>query len=159
MRLYLHGELLHDTSTASSIIRELDSIDAPVTLEITSEGGDTYSALALYNKIKARKAPVTTVANALCMSAAVLVFAAGRERLMLPNTVFMVHEYQYNPSGTVSKVRRVSDQAMREQSLYAKLLSDNSNLTQQKWIKMMNAETYFNEQEAIKYGLGHKVLK
>lgn len=159
MKLYLHGELLSDTSTISSIIKDLDSVDGPVDLEITSEGGDTYSALALYNKIKHRKALVTTIANGMCMSAAVLVYAAGHTRLVYSNTAFMVHEYRFNMDGPVSRARRISDQSLREQLLYAKLLAANSSLTQQQWIKLMNVESYFNEQESVKYGLSTKVIK
>lgn len=163
MRLYLHGPILEDNSTLNQFSIDLDhALDAKINkieVEISSGGGCLYSGIAIYNRLKSLEIPVVTYANAECMSAAVLVFAAGGTRIAYPNTTFMVHEVSNEVSGSTLKIKRQIDQQLREQLIYAKLLADNSKIKDDDWIKLMNVETYFNENDALKYGLCQKILK
>lgn len=163
MRLYLHGPILEDNSTLNTFSKELDHViesgASSIEIEISSGGGCLYSGIAIYNRLKSLQIPVTTIANAECMSAAVLVFAAGGMRIAYPNTTFMVHEVSNEVSGSTLKIKRQVDQQLREQLTYAKLLSKNSKLKDTDWIKLMNVETYFDEQEALRHGLCMRILK
>lgn len=163
MHIYLHGLINPDSSTLARFSHEFDFVlkkrPKNITIEICSEGGDVYSAFAIYNRIKASKVPVTTVVNAYCASAAVLVFAAGKKRLSYARSTFLVHELSSEVNGNTSKLRRTVDQQLREQILYSRVLAENSKLSDSNWIKLMNSETYFNEGDAIKYGLCHSVIK
>ncbi len=157
--IYLTGYIAHDGSTLVNFKADLDAHEGDhIHVEITSEGGDTDHAFAIYNRLTKSSKAVTTIANAQCCSAAVLVFAAGTTRVAYPNTTFMVHEFSSNSEGSTRRTRRAMDQQLKEQLLYAKLLAKNSLLSEQKWVKLMNEETYFNEREALKWGLVTKIL-
>lgn len=161
--LYLHGSIEHNSITLNHFSKDLDLLlkdkRKHIDLEICSEGGDIYSAIAIYNRIIHSNIPIHITVNAYCASAAVLIYAAGHERYAMPNSTFMVHELSSEISGNTLRMRRMTDQQLKEQMMYANLLAKNSKLPASRWIKLMNAETYFDEQIAVKYGLCQRIVK
>jgi ATP-dependent Clp protease protease subunit len=64
--------------TAKDFVRVLAQAgDGPITLRINSPGGDVFDGYAIYNALKARKAPVNVVIDGLAASAASFIAMAG----------------------------------------------------------------------------------
>ncbi|MEO7231700.1 MAG: head maturation protease, ClpP-related, partial [Polaromonas sp.] len=70
------------------------SVSADIHVEINSNGGDVFAALAMYNALRASGKTVTTKVMGIAASAASLVLMAGDKRVMPKNTHVMIH----NPS-------------------------------------------------------------
>jgi ATP-dependent protease ClpP protease subunit len=82
-----------DREAVDRIVADIDSApDAPVVCTMNSAGGDAWQALRCYQLLRAHPAPVTTIVDGLCSSAAILPQLAGDRRLASTNAaVFFLH--------------------------------------------------------------------
>lgn len=92
--IYLVGEL--DESSGGIFLQMLRFLERrssdPVTVWISSPGGDVTSEFAVHDAIRSSKVPVTTVGIGEVASAAGLILACGHRRFVTESTVFMAHE-------------------------------------------------------------------
>jgi ATP-dependent Clp protease protease subunit len=72
-----------------------------LTLIITSQGGDLFSAFALIDVMRGSKIPVHTVGLGIIASAGLLTFIAGEpgERVITPNTSLLSHQWSWGAYG------------------------------------------------------------
>jgi ATP-dependent protease ClpP protease subunit len=80
------------------------NLDPGLTLEIRIEspGGDPDSAKEIFDLLENYRARTTTVANAKCMSSAVLIFLAADTRIAGINADFMIHPTSWTLWGMYS---------------------------------------------------------
>lgn len=76
-------------STLNRVSYLTKSTAEPITLRITSPGGDAFAALSIYNLLKGKN--VTTEILGLCASAATLIACAGKTIRMASNGLYMIH--------------------------------------------------------------------
>lgn len=85
-----------DENTNRKMAEELNRIKAlkakVVLVKIHSLGGDVDHALAIYDQLRDLKAKVITQINGMCASAATVIFAAGEDRKISKNALFLVHK-------------------------------------------------------------------
>lgn len=65
--------------------------DAPIHIHVMSDGGIIACGLAIYDALRASSVPIITHAHADVLSAALLIFLAGDERIVSTNTSVMFH--------------------------------------------------------------------
>ena len=70
-----------------------------VTIHLNSPGGYLSCGLALYDYIKTSQIPITCLVEGLCASAATLVMLACHNRIMSPNSVFLMHQCSWGAWG------------------------------------------------------------
>ena len=70
--------------------REFDELEGDVLIRLNSEGGDVFSALAIYNRLRQHAGTVTIVVEGLCASAATVVACGGR-CVMCRKALMMMH--------------------------------------------------------------------
>lgn len=75
-------------------LRDLDDLGTKdnITIHINSVGGSLYAGLAIYNRLRALSANVTTINDALAASAASIIFQAGNTRKVNAGSNLMIHE-------------------------------------------------------------------
>lgn len=75
-------------------LRDLDDLGTKdnITIHINSVGGSLYAGLAIYNRLRALSANVTTINDALAASAASIIFQAGNIRKVNAGSNLMIHE-------------------------------------------------------------------
>jgi ATP-dependent protease ClpP protease subunit len=93
--LALIGELAEETET--ELVNDLLDLEpgAAATIYFDCSGGSVYSALAVATLLQARRIDATAVVLSECSSAALLVFAACRRRLVTPRSVFLFHRIKW----------------------------------------------------------------
>lgn len=133
----------------------------PVKVELNSEGGDVYDALAYYDRIRLSACEIHILVIGQASSAAVLVLAAGDERAMTANSWVMVHEdstegtLQDKRVGQAEKdlkhLRRLEDQ-------WNKLLEDKTDTKAEIWGNLHAAETFLTADECLGLGLIHEII-
>lgn len=64
-----------------------------VYIYINSPGGNLHTAIQVISAIKQSQATVITSLDALCCSAATLIFLSGHKFMVNPNCTFMIHNY------------------------------------------------------------------
>jgi ATP-dependent protease ClpP protease subunit len=66
-----------------------------VVFYIDSSGGSVYSAAAIVALLRLRKLDATAVVLSECSSAAIVIFAACRRRIVTPRSVFLFHRIKW----------------------------------------------------------------
>ncbi|MBI4215118.1 MAG: ATP-dependent Clp protease proteolytic subunit [Parcubacteria group bacterium] len=135
-------------------------------LIISSGGGQIEPALAFYDYITYILKPdnLQTISLGRTDSAAILIFLAGRHRLMTPNSTIFFHELSYcNEKGIefkTSQYHQLTYSLVVPQNKFAQMISKavQGKMSSQKVLAMMKKETYLCPQEAIQYGLAHEIL-
>jgi ATP-dependent protease ClpP protease subunit len=72
----------------------------PIYLHITTIGGDLFSGLFAYDKIKASRIPIHTIIEGDVASAGSLMSIAGARRYMTPNSHLLIHQLRTGMIGT-----------------------------------------------------------
>lgn len=133
----------------------------PITIVINSSGGQSIQGLALHNKIRYSGAPIKTVGIGEISSAAMAVFLAGHERILYPDTLIGFHQCQPDlcPHSDRSAAELEVFECKLIDSRYHRVILGNSNLTRRQVINLEKRSKYITAEEAVKYGLAHKIIK
>ena len=104
-RILLLPDLNNDESVKNlikDIVKlELESKSEPIYLLIMSDGGLLSNTYALYSFLtESTSAPLVTVGVSNVISAANIIFAGGRLRIALTNTIFTLHKVSICPGNT-----------------------------------------------------------
>ena len=158
--IWLYGDIGEswsgDSVTAKGLSDELKKLAGvkEITLRINSPGGNVFDGLAMYNSLKKFPAHIVTEIDGMALSIASIIALAGDEVRMAGNAVYMIHNPWTMAAGDAVEMRKIADQLdLVRDSLagtYATKTKEQSSLEQiSEW---MNAETWFNSEEALKAG-------
>lgn len=168
-QIQIKGEILSDNlakaykgygyscTCPSDILNDLDGSD-DVELVINSPGGSVFDAAEIYTAIKEYDGKVTAKIVGLAASAASWIAMAADEVSISPLGLMMVHNAQsfaigdHREMDTSSNMLKSVDDAIRSAYKLKAGLSDDELET------LMNAETWFNANEAKETGLVDSVL-
>jgi len=154
--IYIIGEINDEAykefSKELSELEEADETDVDV--EITSEGGTAFSAIAFFDRMRNSDIIFSTKAIGHVESAAVLIWMAGDKRYMTDNTWIMVHE----DSGTLKSAytHQFEDTAAkwrRHEKHWCSMLAEVSKVSLEKWLELHRKETYLNKIECKELGI------
>ena len=126
---------------------------------INSNGGCARSGLLLYDIVRGLSCNVTTVAHGLVASAATLLFLAGNNRLITPNSVLLIHDVSMEIDGALHTVKTDLKNALNMSSDFANIYYKHSNLSKHAIRKIMKSDLETSAKLAIKYGLAHSLTK
>lgn len=138
---------------------EIDST-TDIHIELLSHGGDAMVALAFFDKIREVKGKVTIYAKGIVASAAVIIFAAGDDRVMSRNAWVMVHEDVVVVTDDM-RVTAVQQQAHISRGLenhWNRILEDRTKTPREDWAELHKAESYLGAKECKDLGLATKVI-
>lgn len=133
----------------------------PITIWISSPGGDVDAAFHLYDAMQLNKVPIHTVGSGEICSAATLILAAGAVRAATPNAFSMIHDASLSEvNGNHDQVRAQVSAFKRQRDLMFKLLERHSKLTADDWKKKTKAksEVWLNTDQMYEYGIVDGVL-
>lgn len=148
-------------SEVMAAISKLSSSTKPISIVISSGGGNISHGIALYDYIQACPCRIDTYAVGAVESIALLILVAGDKRYAYANTRFMAHE----GSGTGSEENEPMSHSMAhtKEALYVdalvnKLLADRTTLSLKKWAAM-KAPRYFGAIEALAWGVVDTIIE
>ena len=154
-----------DAESCSSVIRGLlylQGLDAqaPVTLYITSLGGEVQSGLALYDVMQAVSCPVRTVCLGMAASMGALLFIAGDDREMLPHSRIMIHDPLIGGgiAGSALSVKARADDLMRIRDVTAEVIARHTGMPLDEVFSLTASDTYFEADEAVRRNLADRVV-
>lgn len=129
----------------------------PVTIIISSNGGDIYSGLAIIDamqELKNKKIKVITKAYGSAMSMAAWILAAGSKRYASKNSFIMVHEGWYETWGKWHDVKiDMKHSEVLEEKCW-RLLEEYTGTKIAKWKKMcIRGDYYMGVDEAKELGI------
>ena len=131
-----------------------------IDIVLHSFGGLAYSAIAFHDRIRNSSKEVRITAYGCCMSAAVLILAAGDIRRMSKNSWVMCHE-DTAPSTKHIKVsdgEKAMKHARRMEDQWDVLLERATSTSAAVWHTLHKAETYLTAEECKELGLIQEII-
>ena len=144
-----------------SFINEIKNLNkkfpdsSSLTIYISSPGGNVDIAIELFHFLKLLDCKVITVNVSCVNSAAIIIFAAGDERISLPCSSFFVHSItkKLNGNFTANDLLREAKEMLANTDKVATILSSTSNKNKSYWKRLMKKGCLLNSQKAKKLGL------
>lgn len=136
-------------------LNEKNPASNSLTIYISSPGGNVDIAVEFFNFLKLLECKITTVNISCVNSAAVIIFAAGTERICLPCSSFYVHSVSKNLNGTFTAadlLREVKEMSANTDKI-ASILESASNKNKSYWKRLMRKGCLLTPQKANELGL------
>lgn len=144
--------------TAKKMMRDLKEISAKnISLRINSPGGSAIEGNAIYNALRRHPAKITTYVDGLAGSAASIIALAGDHVVMAPNAMFMIHRSSGMAMGKAADMKRIASLLDKTDETLAATYRERTGKTAAEVEAAMDAETWFNADEAVEWGLADEV--
>lgn len=155
-----------DAEVAENIVDQLLKLDTikskkDIIFYINSPGGAVSAGMAIYDAMQMVKSDVKTICIGRCASMAAVLLSGGTKgkRYITPNSEVMIHEVSSFNMGKVGELKIDYEHTNTLNERIIKLLSENTGKTiKQVRHDIQLKDRWFNAEEALKYGLGDKIL-
>lgn len=131
-----------------------------ITMYINSPGGEISSGLALYDVMQGLSCPIRTVCMGTAASMGALLFAAGRQRDILPHGRIMIHDplMTGGVGGNALQVQEISRNLLKVRDETCGILAKHTGKTLEEIYEKTAKDTWFNAEEAVRFGLADNVI-
>jgi|DEB0MinimDraft_3_1074331.scaffolds.fasta_scaffold63386_2 ATP-dependent protease ClpP protease subunit len=155
------GESFFGGYSAKDFATELASVGnvSEIHLRINSPGGSVFDGFAMYNTLKRHPARVVVDIDGMALSIASVIAMAGDEIRMAENAQMMIHNPYTVVAGTSKDMRDTADILDSLKDGILSSYANHSNLNNDALSAAMDAETWYNAEEAIAAGLAHSEVK
>ena len=124
----------------------------PVTLYISSYGGDPYDLLSIYGLLEQKQFDLTTVAMGKCMSAGADMLMLGDFRMALPGARIMMHEIAWESSYAKLHDQEIEIKESRKlQEFFDNIIKEKTKIKD--IAAFMKIDHYLDANEAYKLGI------
>ena len=146
---------IHEIKNLTENFPESNSL----TIYISSPGGNVDIAVEFFNFLKLLDCKIRMVNISCVNSAAMIIFAAGDERISLPCSSFYVHSITKNLNGnfTADDLLREIKEMYANTDKVATILSDISKKNKSYWKRLMKKGCLITAQKAKELGLVHDI--
>lgn len=144
-------------------IRTIETIsgdpETPITLEVSSYGGEVYGCLAVIDVMRTAPMPINTLGLGACMSAGALILLSGTgERSLTKNSIVMLHQISSWASGKIDDIEVQAKHTKKLQSSMEDILVSRSKKDKAFWKKQMSKDLYLTADECLKYGIIDRIV-
>ena len=145
--------------TARRVSAALRAIgDQDVVVDLNSPGGDFFEGVAIYNALRAHPRKVTVRILGLAASAASVIAMAGDEVHIGKAGFFMVHNAWVIAMGNRHDMAEAAATLEPFDDAMATLYAERAGVEKAKAAEWMDAETWFNGEQAVSAGLADDYL-
>lgn len=139
---------------------------APLTLIVTSPGGQSGIAMSFFDTVRTVLQPVlTTIAMGDVDSSGVIIFLSGTQRLVSAHTTLLLHPAGrcFDPSKryTAAEIGAMAREDELKDKQYASILAKSSHgrLTEGQTLTLMECHTVLDAEDLVRLGLAHGLLE
>lgn len=162
--IFLSGPIndpLANTVVAQMLFLDSKDPRKDIRLYINSPGGIVSSGLAIYDTIQYVKADVMTicVGTAASMAAVLLTAGAKGKRILLPNSVVLLHQIMGGAEGQAVDVEIAARHILKVKEQINAILSHHTQKPINQIAKDTDRDFYLNAKEAVAYGVADKILE
>lgn len=146
--------------TEEDFAQDLDQITADeIEVQISSDGGDVFAGIAIYNLLRMHSARVTTRVDGLAASIASVIVQAGDHRVMVGSSQQMIHPAWGVAIGPASEMREFADLLDKQTDVIAGIYAERSGQDLEVWRdKLAGPDVWMTADEAVEAGLADEVL-
>lgn len=154
-------EVVHSETSANAFRDALAAAGnvGTINLYINSEGGSVFEGSAIYSQLMRSKARKVVHVDGFACSIAAEIAMAGDEVIMAPNALMMIHNAWSHAVGNSAELRKAADDldVINSAQRGAYLKKAGGKLSEDELVRMMDAETWLNAEDCVKYGLADKI--
>lgn len=147
-----------DSVTPQMFKDELFSGTGPVTIWLSSPGGDCVAASQIYTMLMDYKGDVTVKIDGIAASAASVIAMAGTKVLMAPTAMMMVHNPATMAFGDHNDMKKAIELLDEVKESIINAYELKTGLPRKDISKLMENETWMNAQKAIELGFCDAML-
>ena len=125
-----------------------------ITLLIFSYGGDLSQATALCDVIETSRIPIVTVCMGVAMSAGFLIFLAGKERYILPQSTLLIHKGRAAFEGSADEINEAQKNYKKTLEKVKDYIIGHTAIDEKTFKKNQSRDWYIEGEDIIKYGIG-----
>jgi ATP-dependent Clp protease protease subunit len=129
-----------------------------ITVWIDSYGGSVFAAAGIYTALIEHKGKVTVKIDGKAMSAASIIAMAGKELMMSPVSMMMIHNPLTEAQGYASDLRKTADVLDVVKDTIINAYQLKTGISRNKISQMMDDETWMSAKMAIKDGFADGML-
>jgi ATP-dependent Clp protease protease subunit len=140
--------------------RQLEPFNTNCNIRINCLGGSILEGLAMYDMITASPMKCKTICEGVAASMAAILFEAGDERVMYPNSRLMIHRAQGGISGDADSIKAYADQVQSCEDSIKSILKDRAGLSDKQVNDLMQSgvDTWITADDAVnKYHLADSI--
>ena len=148
------------------LIKNLDILedisDKPIIVKMNNVGGDYYHGTAIYDRIKECNCFVTIKVYGHAMSMGAIILQAADERIMMPESTFMIHEGTDGLIGHPRDVENCADEIKRIRTrvnniFHTRVKEAGKRISYKKLEELQMFNKFMDPKTAIKYGFADKI--
>ena len=156
--LHIEGNITSDTTAmVQDYLERQASEGLDARFVINSPGGSPTDGAAIAAEIKRFKGKTSALAIGICASAATLPFVACQTRLIQSSCVLMIHSPYATVQGDPTQLRKEAGSLEVLERTYAAEYARVMGITEAEALAMMQAETWFKADDAVRAGLAQAV--
>ncbi|MGA2666476.1 MAG: Clp protease ClpP [Patescibacteria group bacterium] len=129
-----------------------------VTVFINSPGGDTHTALGLYDLLKNCKRKTVGVVSGIAFSGASLILQACEKRLMTTNSQMMLHKSSVQVAGYVDNAQEALNTFRKLDEKFFEIYATRSGEKVKQIEAAALGDKYFSAGEALEAGLIDEII-
>ena len=148
-----------DDITPAQFREELFAGSGPVTVWISSPGGDCIAASQIYTMLMDYKDDVTVKIDGIAASAASVIAMAGTEVLMAPTALMMIHNPATIAMGDHEDMQKAIEMLNEVKESIINAYEIKTSLSRAKLSHLMDAETWMNANKAVELGFADGILE
>ena len=145
--------------TPEAFRKELFAGSGPITIWISSPGGDCIAASQIYAMLMDYKGDVTVKIDGIAASAASVIAMAGTQVLMAPTALIMIHNPQAMAFGDHADMEKAIDMLSEVKESIINAYEIKTGLPRKQLSRMMDDETWMNAKKAAELGFADGMLK
>lgn len=141
----------------------LDSKDSQkdIKIYINSPGGSVSAGMAIYDTMQYVKSPVMTICVGTAASMAAVLLGAGAKgkRIVLPNSIVLLHQVMGGAEGQAVDIEIRARQILKIKEQINKILSQHTGKPVERIAKDTDRDFYLDAKQAVEYGIVDKILE
>jgi len=152
-------------ATASTVVAQLLYLnqkdrEAPISMYISSPGGQVYYGMAIYDTMQMITNPIRTVAVGMTASFGTVLLAAGSkgERYALPNATIHMHQPLGGAQGQATDIQIQAREILRLKERLNQIMAFHTGQSMEVIEHDTERDFYMDAAGAVKYGLVDQVL-
>ncbi len=129
-----------------------------ITVFINSGGGETNTALGIFDLLSNCKRKVIGVVTGIAYSGASLILQACQKRIMTKNSTLMLHKSAVTISGSVDNAQEALNTFRNLDQKYYEIYASKSGEKVEKIADMAHKDKYFSAKEALEASLIDEII-
>ena len=149
----------------TKVMQQLTLLEArdpnkPIHVYVNSPGGSADSGFAIYDALRFSSAPIITICNGICASAAVIIFLGAEKgnRYCLPNSRFLIHQPSTMSQGQASDLDITAREIIKMRARYNQIVGEATGRGAEQVTKDADRDFWLSAQESLEYGLIDKIV-